>query len=184
VLSRFILYGSILSSIVQHHKNDKNSKDRLPNFKNILEVKHFLPGRLRLYSPKIKNREDIKEMLISQLMKIQYINYVEFNTITGSVLIKYDKEKLDAVIIIAVIVKLLNLEKEIEKKPKSIIKKEIVNIKDSLNRAIYEKTNGIVDLETIILSLLLISGIYRVKTRPDVMPGGITLLWWANSNLR
>lgn len=155
----------------------------LPNFRGVLEIKHSLKGRIRFYIPVIKNNKELKSLLISQLSKIEAISSFEVNSLIGSLLINYNAKKIEPMIIIGILIRLLNLEKAIERQPESTAKKEIDNFISSLNMAIHEKSNGLIDLKTSISLILFIMGIYKMKQKSDIIPGGLTLLWWAYSNI-
>ncbi len=71
--------------------------------------------------------------------KIPVIDLMDINIITGTVLIKYNTNEIEPMVIISIFIKLLNLEKEISKEPKDRIGTELVEVKNSLNRAVYEK---------------------------------------------
>jgi hypothetical protein len=51
---------------------------------------HQLPGRLRLYIPALKGNATTAEKLASQVNALQGIKNVAANTVTGSLLIRYD----------------------------------------------------------------------------------------------
>ena len=58
------------------------------------------------------------------------------------------------------------------------------NAADSLNRAVYHKTGGLVDLWTAALIVLAVIGVKRVfSEKGGTLPGGGTLLWWAYTAL-
>ena len=79
--------------------------------------------------------------------------------------------------------KVMELEDTINKSPTSLIDKESANLADSLNRAIFEKTNGIVDLKSFVMLLLGAYAAYDINSRPTVRPSGYTCLWWIYSTL-
>lgn len=176
LLKTLIISASLMALDKEVKKKKENN---LPSFKGLLEVKHYIPGRIRFYSPKIKNNSEVAIFIKEQLNKIPVINLMDINTITGTTLIKYNAKDIDPMVIISVLLKLLNLEKEISKEPKDKIASELSEIKSSLNRAVYEKTQGILGVKTIVFFALLLYGIKRYKERPDLIPGGITLIHWA-----
>jgi len=57
-----------------------------------LELKHFVPGRLRVAMPNWKSREREVRRLMEEMEQDPDVNYVEFTEITGSLLIEYNKE--------------------------------------------------------------------------------------------
>lgn len=180
------MYNNILKTLIMSvglialdKEVKKKKENNLPSFKGLLEIKHYIPGRIRFYSTRIKNNKDTVIFLGEQLNKIPVINLIDINIITGTVLIKYNTNEIEPMVIISIFIKLLNLEKEISKEPKDRIGTELVEVKNSLNRAVYEKTQGILSMKTIMFFILLSYGIRRYRQRPDLMPGGVTLMYWA-----
>ncbi|WFD09928.1 HMA2 domain-containing protein [Tepidibacter hydrothermalis] len=181
----FCIWRTVIYSAIGMIFTDKNKKNnitnKVPSFKGILEVRHCITGRIRLYIPILKNNEEIKSIIMDQLSKINLITNIDINTITGTVLLNYDNEKIDPMIIVGIMIKILNLEQEIEKTPKSKIEKEMIELKSSLNRAVYEKSQGIIDGKTTLGLSLVLFGIYRLRKNPTIMPSGMTLMWWVYS---
>ena len=55
---------------------------------------------------------------------------------------------------------------------------------ESLNRAIYEKSGGIIDLWTTIPMALIGLGVYKMLKPGGIsVPDGFTLMWWAYMQL-
>lgn len=174
-----LIAGCLLS---QNKENEiKNQSKKLPSFKDVLEVKHFIPGRIRMYCPIIKEDISTEEALLSTFNKIPGINELTVNSYTGSLLIKYDTDKLEPMLLIGIVLKILGLEESATKDNKSLISKESENLINSINCAIYEKTNGILDLKSATTILFAAYAAYDIKARPDVRPGGYTCIWWIYS---
>ena len=148
-------------------------KPKLPNFKDILEVKHSIPGRIRIQCKVLKDNPHGEQALLNTFSKIPGITEISINPYIGTILIKYKEET-----IIGIILKVLGLEDEAHNENRSLITKESVDILDSLSHTIYEKTNGILDLKSAVMLLLGTYAVYDIKTRPEVRPAGITCLWW------
>ncbi|KEI01614.1 hypothetical protein ADU90_02120 [Clostridium botulinum] len=172
----------------KHEKNNKlkNKLSNIPNFRGVLELKHGLPGRIRFYAPILKGNQELKEQVLQQINRISAINNVDINTITGSLLINYKQEEIEPMLLIGVLLKLMNLENEIGKEPVPILKKEIVNLKDSINLAIYDKTQGVIDGKTIITLSLIILGVYTLKNKNkmNVALPGLNYIWWAYTSIK
>lgn len=164
------------------HSNMRK-QNNLPDFKGIIEIKHAIKGRIRFYIPLVKNNEQVKSVLISELKKIRSIRSVEANTVTGSIIINYDSRRMEPQLVIAVIIKLLGLEEEVSKKPVPILGSEMKLVKDSINMAIYNKSNGILDGSSLLILTLLISAGYRFYTGTGNKVGPTTCLMWALSYL-
>ena len=164
-------------------KDHSKENNLLPNFKGILEVKHHIPGRIRMSCPNLKNNKDKSSDLINVCDKIPGIISTRINQTLGTILIEYDTNVLHPTLIMGIILKVMELEDSINKNPTSLIGKESTNIADSLNRAIFEKTNGILDLKSFIMLLLGGYAVYDINLRPGVRPSGYTCLWWVYSTL-
>lgn len=172
----------LLSSLLMSSKEDKGEqKEKLPNFRNILEVKHSIPGRIRLQCNPIKENLELKDVLINTFSQIKGVNEISVNSLIGTILVRYDKNSMDAVLIIGIILKILGLDEEVENTNKSLVTKESKEILNSVSHAIYEKTNGILDLKSSVMVFILAYAIYDIKTRPGLRPAGITCLWWLYS---
>ena len=82
------------------------------------------------------------------------------------------------------IVRLLGLEKELQRAPMPVLVRELREAGDAANRAVYERTGGLIDLWTAIPLVLGAIGVHRVLTqRSAIMPAGLTMVWWAYSAL-
>ena len=99
----------------------------------------------------------------------------------GTVIIKYNEETIQPMLIIGIILKVLGLEDEAHNENKSLITRESANIVESLSHTIYEKTSGVLDLKSSVMLLLCVYAVYDIKTRPGLRPAGLTCLWWLYS---
>ncbi|EDS77604.1 conserved hypothetical protein [Clostridium botulinum C str. Eklund] len=184
---KFILI-SLGINIISNNKNksSKLKKINLPNFRGVLEIKHFLSGRIRFYAPILKDNNDLKENILHQFSRISSITSIKINSVTGSILVEYKQDEIEPMILMGVLLKLMNLEGEIGKESMPFIKKEIINLKESVNLAIYDKTKGIIDGKTSITLLLIILGIYTLKNknRKDVNLPGLNYIWWAYTSIK
>jgi hypothetical protein len=53
---------------------------------------HFIPGRLRVKSPRLKRNDSAAHELKTALSTIQGIDAIDFNPVTGSLLINYNRQ--------------------------------------------------------------------------------------------
>lgn len=162
----------------------KDKGDILPSFKEILSVKSSIKNRMRLRVEVLKGNEDLSKALKDKLEELPDVNSVSYNLVTGSLLLIYDSDKLEGDLLISIIIRLLDLEKEIDKKVHGILGKEVKGINEALDRGIYEKTNGFITLEELIILSLILGGTYQLITKPIMLPSGLTLLWWAHNYIR
>lgn len=156
----FFVVDRIINKNGSKNSSNKNTYINVPSFKGIVEVKHYLSGRIRLYIPLLKDNLAAKETLINQLSKIEVIQLKDINILTGTILLTFDIQKIKPMLVVGIIVKIMGLEDSIDNSGESLVKKEINNFKSSLNLAVYNKTNGILDFNSIITLGLLTSGIY------------------------
>ena len=89
--------------------------------------------------PNLKNNKDKSIDLVNVCDKIPGIISIRINENLGTILIEYDTDVLQPLLIIGIILKVMELEDTINKSPTSLIDKESANLADSLNRAIFEK---------------------------------------------
>lgn len=164
-------------------RDGDNKRHGLPSFVGVAEVRSFIPGRMRLFIPRLKRNASQCQHLQDSLARVQSVRHYEINPVCGSVLIVYDVQAVDPRILLGAIIKLLGLEQEAEN-PRSRIGKELAFFMKSLNGAIMEKTRGLLDLDSALLLLLAGMGSYKAFVRKTGGPSGITYLWWAGSLLK
>lgn len=149
----------------------------LPDFYGILEVKHYIKGRVRLKVNTLINDEIKAQELEERISVLNGIDFISTNILTGSVLIKFQEEIVDPITLIGAILSILGLEEEVFNKRPSLIFTGMKEILESVDFAIYNKSKGILDLKSAIAILFLINGIRKIRQNP-IMPNGINLLWW------
>ena len=164
--------------LVERKKNNVN----VPDFNGVVEVKHSIKGRIRYRVPRLKGDNTLADYITSQLSKVKFISHVEASAVTGSLLIKMvngDYRGGDSNMLTAAIVKLLSLEEEINKKKDALVTRELSNMKEVLNLAVYNKTKGILDIKSIYLIAVMIFAIRGIRTAPRMLPNGYTMARWA-----
>ena len=173
-----IITGMLLSFLMSKKKGP--AKPPLLQIRWPIQTSHLLPGRVRFHIPLYKGNQKGLDTAIVQLRKIEGVDNAQANSISGSVLIHFDDSKLQADLLFAALVRLLGLEKEIERTPVPKLDKEFSDIYKSLNQAVYAKTNGMLDVKTAIALLIAATGIYRIFAERSVsMPATLTMIWWA-----
>ncbi len=154
----------------------KNNKKTMPTFKGIIEVKHILSGRIRYNIPSLKGDQQKIDNLKKIVNDFDNIISVEGSANTGSLLILFDK--IEPELITGLLIHLLDLKDAIEKPVVGSIYQKISSVSKSLNRGIYEETNGLLDIDSIITFSLGFFGIKYLIKNPLKGPGSWTLLWW------
>lgn len=176
-----IITGMIGAALLSGGTSQKKSP--LLRLKGVIETRHLIPGRVRFYLPGLVYNKEWKSIIEKQIAGIKGIQSLQVEMVTGTVLIYYKDDVLEAELLFAALVRLLGLEKEIINR-KPLIAKEIRHIARALNHAIYEQSHGIIDLWTAIPIVLLGLGVHQMVTRKqNNFPGGFTLLWWAYNGL-
>lgn len=153
------------------------NKKMLPDFYGILEVQHYIKGRIRLkVNSLIQDDEKAKE-LVGKLASLNGIEDISVNTLIGSVLIKFSEEVVDPITLIGAALSILGLEEEVFDKKNGKLFSGMREVIESIDFAIYNKTKGILDLKSTIALLFIINGIRKIRQNP-IMPNGVNLLWW------
>jgi hypothetical protein len=150
-----------------------------------LQIAHVLPGRIRLRIPALQEQNDRVLSGINQLSSLKGIDQLSTNSVTGSLVIRFDQQTLDPVFLFSVVARLLGFEEQLEKPVNPIILREFNEMSGSLNRAVYDETHGIIDLRTLAVAILLIlGGRQLIRDRWGALPTGVTLIWWAFNLMR
>ena len=153
------------------------NKKMLPDFYGILEVQHYIKGRIRLkVNSLIQDDEKAKE-LVGKLASLNGIEDISVNTLIGSVLIKFSEEVVDPITLIGAVLSILGLGEEVFDKKNGKLFSGMREVIESIDFAIYNKTKGILDLKSTIALLFIINGIRKIRQNP-IMPNGVNLLWW------
>lgn len=173
--------GMMFFAMAKNKMNESNESNL--SFNKQLEVRQQIEGRLRLYSPFLKDKE-AGCMLITQLSKVEGIHKVGTDFRTGSLLLEFDESKIDSNILVGAILKLMGIDDESNACQKSIVMKEIKIVNEAVNKAVLDKTNGILDLRTIIpITFLGLAIKGYLNTGTLGMPAPMTLLYWTYKTL-
>ena len=174
-----IITGLLVTALLGK-KAKQQAQSPLMHLKWPIETKHLLPGRVRFHIPLLVGDGTGIQSIETQLQRVEGVDSVEAKKISGSVVILYQPEKIAPELLFAALIRVLGLEKELERTPQSTVAKELRNIGEALNRTVYSMTDGLVDLWTIIPLVLLGVGIRKIMTERTLsFPAGFTLLWWA-----
>jgi copper chaperone CopZ len=177
-----IITGILLSMLMKGGKESK--KPPLLQTKWPIRTLHLLPGRVRFQVPLMVGRDEELKAATTQIAKIKGVKWVDSNKITSTVLIYFEENIIQADLLFAALIRLLGLDDELQKAPASYLNSEIRSVFESLNQAVYSKTNGIIDLYTAIPLLLAALGVSQIiKNKSNIFPTGMTLIWWAYNSL-
>ncbi|MGY0393780.1 HMA2 domain-containing protein [Fusobacterium sp.] len=153
------------------------NKKMLPDFYGILEIQHYIKGRIRLKVNSLVGDEEKSQELKNRLVGLNGIESLSVNPLVGSILVKFDENLVEPLTLIGAILNILDLEEEVFTKREGKIFSGMKEIVESVDFAIYNKTKGILDLKSVIALLFIINGIKKVRQNP-IMPNGVNLLWW------
>lgn len=179
-----IITGFVLAALAGK-KQKTAARSPLLRLRHPVRTKHLLPGRVRFQIPALVKDINGCKAIAENMSKIAGLKKVEASPVTGSVLLMYDESsKITPELLLTATVKILGLEKELEKPSESLLSKEIKEFSNSLNRAIYDQTGGIIDFWSAAFILMAIYGIKSMAGSGNkAFPAGFSMLWWATNGL-
>ena len=162
-------------------KKSPANRMKLPSFRGVAEVRASIPGRLRLHMPAIAQNPDAAREMKARLETTGAVTRVELNPVTSTALILYDENQVSAAVIEGAAIKLMGLDRAALKQPQSLVEKGLDTLYESVNHGVMEATGGLFDVRTLTGSALTVAALWRLATAGAVMPGALTLLWWASN---
>ena len=146
--------------------NDGNNL-KLPSFKNALEVKSSIPGRVRFYAPILVGNIEVANSFVDQISKIDVIKTCRVNTLTGTILMEYDHQLLDPQTLEGAVIKLLGVDKSIDEGRVSEVKKA---------------SERLLDVKSLAGIALIGAGLLDLRRNGGGrLPDYATLGWWGTS---
>lgn len=178
-----IITGLLLAALAGRKK--KSGTGGTPLLKSgPVRTAHSLQGRLRLRVPSLVGDQKGCRDLDTRFSNLQGIRSAESSPVTGSVLVHYDEQAVRPELIFGAVVKLLGLEEELERVPTPVLTRELGLLGRSLNRAVYEKSGGLVNGWSLLLLGLAALGIRQaLNDNTRAWPAGLTMVWWAVNGL-
>ena len=173
-----IMTGLLLASLFGR----KSGPDRppLPTFPGVLETVHVLPGRIRLRTPRLVRRPREAEALQHRLARLAGVHDVAVNPLSGSICVRFAPDRVRPELLFGAVIRLLGLERELQRRPRSRIGQGIRDGGDALNRALHSQTGGLLDLWTAVPLALTGLAMRNIATG---QPYGWPMLWWAYRSL-
>jgi len=156
-------------------------------------VHHHLPGRLRLRIPAAKGEEDEMRELSSAIARAPGISQVEYNPITGSILIRYSPEQYKTLQSLESSLGASTVSIAVNSSPptqhgshdgrhtargRSIAARRVDSFFKQLDREIREATDNEVDLKFILPFGVAVLGLVALRTS-SITPLWLTLLIFA-----
>jgi len=170
-----LVTGVLLTALLG--RKGRRQRIRLPSFPGILETVHALPGRVRFRVPAIVGCREAADETQKRLGKLEGVESVDASSVSGTVLLTFDTQRVEPEILLAAVIRLLGLEEQIENAPRSRVGREIREIGAAVNRAVHEQTGGMIDLWTALPLVLVALGVRNVLVQNGQF--GWPLLWWA-----
>ncbi|RQD69499.1 MAG: hypothetical protein D5S00_07170 [Tindallia sp. MSAO_Bac2] len=174
-----IIAGILLSSLFTKSKKQKSRSYTLGIAEKQLQISHAIPGRIRLYHSKFAHPQSGK-VLTERLQQVQGIRHVSVNQTTGSLLIAYDNRVMKEEILTAAIYQLLGYGDLSAAQDSAKISQEVRLMHRAANHALMQKTNGAVDVPTLLAGGFTAVAIKEYWKKGTLgTPAPITLLYWA-----
>lgn len=171
-----VISGIVLSLLLKNRIDKRAAGPQ--GFRGIIEAEHVLPGRVRYRIPCL--REPGKARLLeASLAKLRGVESCQINPVSAGALIRFDPGELPAEMLTPVILQILELDRELERDPSPLVRREVTTLVKSLNRGVYEASRGVLDLYTLVpFSLIAVGLVKTVRERRFSTPASLTLLWW------
>ena len=169
-----LITAAVLSALIGRKRNVAHGG--LPSFTGVMETAHVLPGRLRLRAPVLVGQRGAAAQLQKSLARLEGVRAVEVSSVSGSLLVHFAPDRVKPDMLLGAAIRLLGLERDVQRPPPSYIGEGIRHAGESLNHAIHEQTGGMLDLGTSLTLLLVAAGIRQLAAGNQF---GWPLLWWA-----
>ncbi len=169
------------ASLLMTPRVQPRNQMKLPSFHGIAEVRASIPGRIRLYMPAVAANPDAAAQMKKQMEKTGAVHEVSINSSTGTVLFLYDENQVEASVVEGAAIRLMGLEEAIQHPPASKMEKSLQALWSSINHGVMETTKGWMDARMLAGTALSAAAVRSLIANGAVLPGGITLLWWASS---
>ena len=147
-------------------------------FWNLLEVAHYIDGRMRLYAPSVKRWELVEE--VKRLLESQSVLKISTNSITQSLLISFDAKEKDPYEIFFLMLRALEKAGAVSLSQTSAFQKQFSLGSQLLNRGIYERTQGQLDLWGLVPMLYLffsVKSLMKGGSRGQMAFATLTVCW-------
>lgn len=154
-----------------------------------IELRHAIPGRIRLRIPAIKGDPGLSREVHGQLSSLPVIRRVEVNPVTASVLVLYDPADSAAIAKLGrMIVPGLDLDAlpgpgdrdELDRHAHFSSAEAVATFGRQWNRRIESATGGALDVKLLVPATLLVGGLLRLMSAKKIpSPTWYDFLWFA-----
>ncbi len=169
------------ASLLMAPRVQPGNRMKLPSFYGIAEVRASIPGRLRLYMPAVTVNPEAAVQMKKKMEETGAVHGVSINPVTGTALFLYDEAQVEASVVEGAAIRLMGLGEAIRRQPASKMEKGLQTLWNSMDHGIMETTGGWMDARMLAGTALSIAAVRSLLANGAVLPGGITLLWWASS---
>ena len=179
--SGYWIAAAAAASLLMNPRVQPRNQMKLPSFHGITEVRASIPGRLRLYIPAVTTHPELAAQMKKKMEETGAVHEVNINPAIGTVLFLYDEAQVEASVVEGAAIRLMGLDEAIQRQPVSRMESGLRTLWDSINHGVMETTKGWMDARMLAGTALSIAAIRSMMMNGAVLPGGITLLWWASS---
>ncbi len=178
-----ILTGFLIAGLLG--KNKFRRRTLLPMLRTgPVQTAHWMPGRVRFRVPSLAENAEGAATVRKKLPAMPGVKSVKLNPASGSVLIVYREDEVRPELLFATVVRLMNLEAELKRPPQPLVTRQLQETLGRANRAVYDRSGGLIDLWSAGLILLAAIGMQRVLVQGmRAFPAGLTLVWWGLASL-
>ena len=160
-----MVIGFILASLL---KGKRKTGQTFPVIRGQFEATHSLPGRIRFRVPIIEHRDKAQlDGVRNALSKIKGIDSVEICASSGSILVLYNDDTIEPVVVCGILIKVLGLEAALDSQPVPVIDREMRMIGNAIDHTVYNSTGGALDLTSAAVLLMMSLGLYKIIIQKD-----------------
>ncbi len=173
-----LITGFLMAALLG--KQSEKLRSPLLNLRGPVATKHLLPGRVRFHIPSLVGDMQHLSSVAQLLQKLEGVESAKATPLTGSLLVKYREDTIQPELLVAALIRLLGLEKELAKTPGPRLVTAVREGGDALNRVVYDYSGGLIDLWTTVPIVLAVVGIRRLLLPgTNKLPTALTMVWWA-----
>ena len=136
----------------------KRQESPLPSFIGILETVHYLPGRLRLRLPTYIKQNSAYEKLRDRLLGVSPISKVNCNPNSGSLLIHFDEQGIEPLLLQGVVIRLAGLDVLMQGQRQPWLSNIVKDSSKMVNDSIYDTSKGLLDVKTLLFLFFAYAG--------------------------
>ena len=175
---RYKVMGVLLALelLVLHLKR----KNKPPSIRGVVETVHSLPDRMRLRVPSLVDDPDGAALLQKSLASVEAITSARVNPVSGSVVIRFDPNALEPVVLFGAVVRILGLDETAARREPSRLWREIDAAGKAMDDTVRHYSADLMDIKTVITLSLVGALAYRALSGRNrlMLPGNATLAWW------